>query len=53
MQNKKFQNVLSEKQQQQRYSLIYYETGHEFVPPGPAVFSVPSEEQPTLPPQMA
>ena len=27
--------------EQQRYSLIYYETGHQFVPPGPAVFSIP------------
>jgi hypothetical protein len=28
-------------EEQQRYSLIYYETGHQFVPPGPAVFSIP------------
>jgi len=28
-------------QPQQRYSLIYYETGHEYIRPGPAVFSVP------------
>ena len=30
-----------QQQQQQRYSLIYYETGHDFVPPGPAVFTIP------------
>ncbi len=30
-------------QEQQRYSLIYYETGHEFVAPGPAVFSIPKD----------
>lgn len=25
----------------ERYSLIYYETGNNFIPPGPAVFSIP------------
>ena len=30
-----------QQQQQQRYSLIYYETGNDFVKPGPAVFSLP------------
>ena len=30
-------------EKQQRYSLIYYETGHEFVTPGPAVFSIPEQ----------
>ena len=28
-------------QELQRYSLIYYETGHAYVQPGPAVFSIP------------
>lgn len=32
-----------EKRHQQRYSLIYYETGHDFVTPGPAVFSIPEQ----------
>ena len=27
-----------------RYSLIYYETGNDYITPGPAVFSIPSEE---------
>ncbi len=27
----------------ERYSLIYYETGNDFVKPGPAIFSIPSE----------
>ncbi len=38
-------NQISEKEseQQKRYSLIYYETGHEFVTPGPAVFSIPGQ----------
>lgn len=29
----------------ERYSLIYYETGNDFKPPGPAVFAVPSDTQ--------
>ena len=35
-------------QQQQRYSLIYYETGHDFVTPGPAVFSIPKDASTTV-----
>eukprot|EP00536_Pseudo-nitzschia_multiseries_P014755 jgi/Psemu1/215862/e_gw1.765.23.1 len=30
-------------QHEERYSLIYYETGKNFVKPGPAVFSLPSD----------
>ena len=28
----------------ERYSLIYYETGNDYITPGAAVFSIPSEE---------
>ena len=28
-------------QRTDRYSLIYYETGNDFMKPGPAVFSIP------------
>eukprot|EP00537_Pseudo-nitzschia_pungens_P014918 CAMPEP_0172410836 /NCGR_PEP_ID=MMETSP1061-20121228/77088_1 /TAXON_ID=37318 /ORGANISM="Pseudo-nitzschia pungens, Strain cf. pungens" /LENGTH=729 /DNA_ID=CAMNT_0013147039 /DNA_START=129 /DNA_END=2317 /DNA_ORIENTATION=- len=31
------------KEREERYSLIYYETGNDFVKPGPAVFSVPAD----------
>jgi hypothetical protein len=27
----------------ERYSLIYYETGNNFIKPGPAVFSIPKD----------
>ncbi|KAL3924064.1 MAG: hypothetical protein SGILL_001268, partial [Bacillariaceae sp.] len=33
-------------EEEERFSLIYYETGGKFTVPGPAVFSVPSETQP-------
>ena len=32
----------SKDEEEYRYSLIYYETGHTFRPPGPAVFSIPT-----------
>mmetsp|Transcript_2706 Transcript_2706/g.5829 ORF Transcript_2706/g.5829 Transcript_2706/m.5829 type:complete len:577 (+) Transcript_2706:96-1826(+) len=33
----------NEQEQEERYSLIYYETGNDFVKPGPAVFSIPTD----------
>eukprot|EP00978_Attheya_sp_CCMP212_P018993 scaffold52644_cov56-Attheya_sp.AAC.3 len=35
------------KQPVERYSLIYYETGNDFVTPGPAVFSIPTTTKTT------
>ena len=32
-----------EQEPEERYSLIYYETGNDFVKPGPAVFSIPTD----------
>lgn len=30
---------------EERFSLIYYETGGRFVAPGPAIFSIPLEDE--------